>query len=120
MKYTITESKLDNIITKYIEDLFPIDKLNWTNPIMYDPEEGESYEDPNLIEFYLGDYQDDGICFIWYGCEYFGSNAQSVCPLVTLELDYERQLNLLFNDKWKEPFKKWFNENFDEVTKYVD
>jgi hypothetical protein len=120
MKYIITESKLENFITKYIEDLFPIDEINWVNPRMYDPEEETVYDDPNLIEYYIGDFIDDGVCFRWYGCEYFGSNAQSVCPFVTLELEYERQLNSLFNDRWKEVFKKWFNKNFDVVAKYVE
>ena len=121
MKYLITESKLENFITNYIEDLFSVDEINWTNPMMYDPEEMESYEDPNLIEYYIGDYEEgDNILFRWYGCDYFGSNAQSNCPLVVIEVEYERQLNLLFNNKWKEPFKDWFTSSFNLPVKYVE
>jgi hypothetical protein len=120
MKYLITESKLENFITNYIEDLFSVDEINWTNPMMYDPEEMESYEDPNLIEYYIGDYIDDGVCFRWYGCEYFGSNAQSNCPLVVVETTYEKQLNSLFNDEWKEPFRLWFIEKFGNPVKYIE
>jgi hypothetical protein len=121
MKYIITESKLENFITNYIEDLFSVDEINWANPRMYDPEEMESYEDPNLIEYYIGDYEEgDNIFFRWYGCDYFSSNAQSNCPLVVVEVEYERQLNLLFNNKWKEPFKDWFTSSFNLPVKYVE
>jgi len=64
MKYIITESKLENFITNYIEDLFSVDEINWANPRMYDPEEMESYEDPNLIEYYIGDYEEGDNIFL--------------------------------------------------------
>ena len=31
MKYIITESKLDETITNYLDNLFDIDDINWTN-----------------------------------------------------------------------------------------
>lgn len=119
-KYLISETKLDNLITNYIEGLFPIENINWTHPEEYDSDEMETFEDPNRIEYYFGDYGDDETCFRWYSCDYFGPAAQSVCPLVTIETYYQKQLNSLFNDRWEDPFKRWFTEKFNLPVKSID
>ena len=68
MKYIITESKLDETITNYLDGLFDIDNINWTHPLDYDLDTGEEWDDVNRVVFYMGDYEgeDDG-CFYWYG-----------------------------------------------------
>jgi hypothetical protein len=37
-----------------------------------------------------------------------------------VETIYEKQLNSLFNDEWKEPFRLWFIEKFDKPVKYIE
>lgn len=119
-KYLISEAKLDNLITNYIDELFPMDKLHWTHPEEFDYDEMESYENPNVVEYYFGDYNEDDNCFRWYSCDYFGPAAQSVCPLVVLEPQYVNTLNGYFNNKWETPFKRWFIEKFNLPVKSID
>jgi hypothetical protein len=123
MKYVITESKLEESIIHYINELFDVNDINWTNPLEDDYETGEEWEDENRVVFYIGDYngEDEG-CFYWYACDYFNPNspASEKCPMVSVEVRYEKQLNAYFGDLWKEPFKKWFKEHFELPVKTID
>ena len=119
----ITESKLEKTIIEYINEMFDVDDIHYINPLEYDDETGEEWDDDNRVLFYIGDYQgEDEGCFRWYGCEYFDPNspASEICPTVSLEIEYENQLNGYFGDMWKEPFKKWFKYHFDLPVKTVD
>jgi hypothetical protein len=122
MKYIITESKLEIAITEYINELFPVDNIHSTNPEEYDDEEDWYIEDETRVLFYIGDYVDDNNCFYWYDCQYFDSDgpARDICPTVSLEYVFERQLNGLFGDKWHEPFRQWFIKNFHLPVKTID
>lgn len=122
MKYVITESRLEETIMNYLDELFEVDNVNSTNPWEYNDETGEEWEDENRVEFYLGDYAEEETCFRWYDCEYFeeGGPARDICPTVSLEYEYENTLNGYFGEAWKEPFKKWFKKNFDLPVKTVD
>lgn len=122
MKYVITESKINDIITSYLYELFDVDNINSTNPLEYDDDTEEEWEDENRVEFYIGDYSDEDTCFRWYDCDYFypGTDAKKICPQVILEPEYSTQLTSYFGELWKEPFKKWFYENFDLPVKTVD
>ena len=122
-KYGINESKLDETIMNYFDEIFPWEEINWHHPYDYDEETGEEGDDENRIQFYIGDYDDgDNDCFRWYSCNYFnpGSPAQEICPTVTVEYSYTNTLNGYFGDKWEEPFKKWFTEKFDLPIKTVE
>jgi hypothetical protein len=123
MKYIITESKLENLIIEYIDNIFDVNDIHSTNPLEDDDETGEEWEDENRVVFYLGDYngEDEG-CFYWYACDYFNPNspASEICPMVSVEAQYEKQLNAYFGDLWKEPFKKWFKEHFELPVKTID
>ena len=123
MKYIITESSLENVIYSFLDDLFDLDNMNYSHPIeRVELEGGKEYRDKNRAEFYRGDYFDDDICFRWYDCEYFvpGSPATEICPAVSLEVKYENILNAYFGDFWREPFRKWFIDNFEFPCKTVD
>jgi hypothetical protein len=123
MKYIITESKLDRLIRKNLDQMFDVENINFTNPYYYDSETGEEYEDPDRILFYLGDYEgEDEGCFYWHECDYFNpeSLAREICPMVSIEYDYEIKLNGYFGDMWHEPFKNWFMKNFDLPVKTIN
>lgn len=123
MRYIITESRLEENILHYINQLFDVNDINWTNPIEDDDETGEEWEDDNRVVFYVGDYEgDDGGCFYWYACDYFNPNspASKNCPMVSVELEYKKQLDGYFGDLWHEPFKKWFKEHFELPVKTID
>ena len=122
MKYIITESRLDDVVIEYLNGMFDVSNVHSTNPTEYDDETGENYDDDTRVEFYLGDYEDENTIFKWYDCEYFypDSPAQNICPTVVVEHPYDDRLIGLFNNKWEEPFKKWFTENFNLPVKTVE
>ena len=120
MKYIISESKLEKLMVDYFDEVFPVHKINWTYP--YEEfEDGTEGEDPNRIEFYIGDWGDDNTLFRWYACEYFNrdSFAQSTCPEIAIDPPYGNLLVSLFGDRWENPFKKWFTDNFNLKVKTV-
>lgn len=122
MKYIITESRLDGSITNYLDKLFDVSNINWTNPERYDEDDDDYYEDNNRIQFYPGDYSYDEFYFMWYDCGYFypESPAKDICPTVSLHDKYENILNSYFSNMWHEPFKKWFKYHFDLPVKTID
>ena len=50
MKYIITESRLDQVVTEYLNEIFPLDNVHYTNPTEYDNETGENYDDDTRVE----------------------------------------------------------------------
>ena len=123
MKYIISESRLEESILHYINELFDVNEIHINNPLEYDDETGEEWEDTNRLQFYIGDYngEDEG-CFFWYDCDYFNPNSASSekCPIVTVEKEYKNQLDGYFGDMWHEPFKKWLKEHFELPVKTID
>ena len=123
MKYIIAESRLEENILYYINEIFDVNDIHSTNPLEWDEETGEEWEDENRVVFYIGDYngEDEG-CFYWYDCKYFirDSPASKKCPLVSVEIEYKKQLDGYFGDMWHEPFKKWFKEHFELPVKMID
>jgi len=123
MKYIITESKLEESILYYINELFDVNNINSTHPLEYDEETGEEWDDNNRVTFYIGDYNgDEEGCFYWYACDYFTphSTASRNCPIVTVENEYKNQLDGYFGSMWHEPFKKWFKEHFELPVKTIE
>ena len=122
MKYIITESRLEGAITEYLNQIFPLDDVNYTHPTEYDYENDENYDDDTIVEFFLGEDPVEDSIFRWYDCEYFdeGSEPKKHCPLVMIDHPYDDRLIGYFGDRWEEPFKKWFTENFDLPVKTVE
>lgn len=122
MKYLITESRLEEIIIKYLDGIFPIDGMSWYHPVEYNSETDQEEEDLNRVTFYVVRSLLEDAAFRWYNCEYFNpdSHAQYICPTVSIENEYSSQLNAYFGDTWIEPFKKWFTLNFELPVKTVE
>jgi hypothetical protein len=123
MKYIITESKLEDIVIRYLNEIFTNDEINQMSPYVYDEETGIEGDDETRIEFYIGDYDDgDNNIFRWYDCEYFnkGAEIRQRCPIIHLEDKYSTTLNGFFGDMWVEPFKKWFTINYNLPVKTVE
>ena len=49
MKYVITESRLEETITNYFDEIFDIDNIHYVNPLEYDDETGEEWDDDKLF-----------------------------------------------------------------------
>jgi hypothetical protein len=126
MKYIITESSLDKVIKKYLNDVFDSEDLNIINPYDFDDETGEEMEDENHIIFYIGDdYDADDSVFEWYDCEYFYEDSpqrqNQTCPIIVLNHPYDDDLSDTFGEySWQEPFKKWIMNKFDLPVTTVD
>jgi hypothetical protein len=108
MKYIITESRLEETITNYLDELFDVDNINYTVPYEYNDDTGEEYDDDTCFRYYFWEYFDEG------------SEARELCPIVNVEFPYDERLNAYFGDKWVGPFKKWFYKNFDLPVKTVE
>jgi len=125
MKFIITESKLDRLIRKNLDEMFDVENINWTNPYKYDFESGEEYDDPDMIVFYYGDYSDDEMVFQWYSKDYWGQAAEDFyaykenSPIIQIEEPYHSRLNGMFSNKWYQPFKEWFQEKFEMPVKTI-
>jgi hypothetical protein len=100
MRYVITESRIEEAVTDYLDELFDIENLHWTH----------------------GDYSDLDTCFKWYDCDYFieGSYGRKICPMISIEPEYIRVLNGYFGNLWHEPFKRWFSLHFDLPVKAIE
>ena len=112
MKYFITESKLENTIYTYINDLFG--DLHFT---AYEDDDGNEMD--SALEFYFGDYEDDEHAFYWYDSNFFVSYCLK-CPIVQFDEDLLNKLNSLFGDKWEQIFKKWFWEKYHMKVKTIE
>jgi hypothetical protein len=126
MRYVITESKLNGAIIEYLNELYDVTDINWVNPYQYDDETGEEWEDNNIIDFYKGDYDgpyDSNFLFRWYDPQYYSERGPvelyEIAPIIEVYDEQGKTLNSYFGDRWKEPFKIWFKENFQLPIKTV-
>jgi len=126
MKYIITESRLKNTIIEYLNELYDVDDINSTNPYEYDSETEEEYEDPNVLEYYRGDYDgphDSDFVFRWIDPEYFAGGdyvgLQKKCPILEVHDTEGETLDAYFGNNWHAPFKEWFQVNFRLPVKTI-
>ena len=128
MKIIISEDKIYDLIMKHINSMFDVENINSTNGT-----DDWGNEVDYGISFYNGDYDDDDNLFRWYGEDYFYSEEMShqnkkmidewVEKSPMLEFDNngkKEQLDALFGDKWHQPFKDWFQQNFDLPIKTIE
>ena len=122
MKVIITESKLDNVIYNYLDELFAaengsteIHKLESIN------EMGEKIEETYDIvnDDYYDDDNDWDYLFSWSGKEYyenhvnqsFGSRLVDEAPIVEINDNNKvRNLDSYFGNLWRPVFIKWFKD----------
>ena len=125
MKIIITESKINTIISKYIDKMF--NDINYSYG--YDDDGNEV---DYAIEFYVGDYDDDDTIFRWYSEDYWdieddshnlnSQKKKDESPILDVYDNNELIIGLIdtFGDLWKEPLIKWFEEKFDLPIKTLE
>jgi hypothetical protein len=117
MKIIITENKLFNSITKYLEDTFNSeDDLDWAYDESYDYANYE-YDDPineNIRFYFNGSFEGDNsnVIFAYYDKDYWDDPSGRAEAPKLIVMDYD-ELTEKFGKYWKEPMKKWFEEKFD-------
>jgi hypothetical protein len=134
MKFIISENRIDDLVVKHLDSMFDVNNIGWT----YGSD--DMGNDVNYAaEFYGGDYEwGDDILFRWYDKDYW-FNEESTLPETGYEYDRRileknikdspivefqdfhsaKQLYSIFGDRWEEPFKRWFEDNFHFPVKTI-
>jgi hypothetical protein len=128
MKYIILEDRIYDLIMKHIENMFNVDNINW---IYGTDDYGDEVDYVAL--FYLGDFGDDENLFRWYDEGYWEideldyKNDKDLTkligqsPILSFDNDGKKeQLDNLFGDRWHQPFKDWFQKNFNLPIKTIE
>ena len=126
MKVIITENKLFDSIYSYIDGDFNKDDIHWTYGISME-EWGDNFEDENYLIFYNGDWEgeeDSDVIFYYLDVEYNSDEPSSKpfkdeAPILNVNGEYSEHLDTMFGNHWKEPMKKWFQDNFNLPVKTV-
>lgn len=121
MKYSISELRMNEVVIKYLDNLFDVNRIDGSHPVEYDSHNSEYLEDNTIVKFYFDNDEID-TCFIWYGCENYppDSDVRKQCPIISIDFHYGKILNSYFGDFWKKPFKLWFTKNFNLPVKTID
>jgi hypothetical protein len=125
MKYLITESKLEQGIYDYLDELFSSEngntEIHKLKSIDEDGNEIDGAYDLVNDDYYDGDNQD--YLFSWTGREYYESLTPNYITQHELEGLYKKTpnveihdknkvmtLNSIFGEMWKPIFNKWFQD----------
>lgn len=117
-----------NIYFQVFDSIFRIDDLKSEFEVVYDDDEyGDEIEteDQTHMIFNLWDvndeYGDPTQVMNWYDVGYYLSTNtfSNKAPYLDIDDDYLNLLQSLFGSKWKEPFKRWFEERFDLKVKTI-
>jgi len=120
MRVIISESKLDAIILKYINNEFPVNRINYTEGF-----DEDGVPDDTTYVFYMGDDIDNDV-FRWYDKGYWKGwdegglyddtlvnyRIKQSPLLVFRDENFYDNMTAMFGEKWKPVFKKWFTDNF--------
>lgn len=124
MEYKIKEEKLNGLVVNFLESYFKNEEINYTHPYdNYEDEDGDYVEgeNPNVIEYYIGDYDEDKLLFrlyfkgYWTGKNEIAYKRRIESPLISImDENLEDTLDGMFNDEiWANGFKIWFKTKFD-------
>jgi hypothetical protein len=126
MDIQINESKLFKTIYRYIDGSYDVDKIDFFNPTTFDEDKEEDTENPYIIEFfdeeYFGDYDENGLLFVYIVKEYYKDEPSSQSfrnQTPILIVNNLKEFPELFGEYWKEPLKKWFEDNFNLPVKTI-
>ena len=126
MKVLITENRLHNAIYQYIDDTFDINNIDYFHPETWNDDEYEDEENPYIREYfyhiYQGDYDKDGIAFVYIEKEYYKDDPSTKSfreqsPILIVN-DWEN-LTSTFGNHWIEPMKEWFEDKFGLPVKTI-
>tara|TARA_R110002153_G_scaffold2186_12_gene10778 strand:- start:534 stop:938 length:405 start_codon:yes stop_codon:yes gene_type:complete len=123
MRMLIKENKLYDMIYNFIDGEINFEDLNWSSPIVYDPQDDSLFgEEDGIIEYYYGDYDSDigEFLFDYFSPEYYddspgGKPFKEKSPILEIrdENFHSALLNLFGDDLWRKPLKEWFENKFN-------
>ena len=121
MKIIISENRIESAIYKYIDDYYDADRIleeSMRNMDMskkdcgieYIKAEDDYYYDHTVFKLYFKDY--------WI---YPDDPKIELSPLLLFDNEEEYDnLNLMFGNRWKPVFKRWFKDKFNEDIKTIE
>lgn len=132
MKFIISENRIDDLVIKHLDSVFDVNNIGW----IYGTDDMGNDVD-YAAEFYEGDYEDgwgENVLFRWYDKDYWfdeditkTSDDEKLkkhiedSPIVEFENSHlSNQLDSIFGNRWEEPFKRWFEDNFHLPVKTID
>ena len=128
MKILIKENKLTNSIYNYIDETFNPNDMDWVYGLGED-EDGYldiDKENENFLIFFNGEWEgeeDSDSVFHYFDVDFYDKNDPShkpfrdKTPILEVLGDYGRHLDIMFDNHWHEPMKKWFQDNFNLPVK---
>lgn len=131
MKFIISENRIDDLVVKHLDSVYDIENIGW----IYGTDDMGNDVD-YAAEFYEGDYEDgwgENVLFRWYDKDYWfdeditkTSDDEKLkkriedSPIVEFQNSHlSNQLYSIFGDRWEEPFKRWFEDNFHFPVKTI-
>jgi hypothetical protein len=137
MKFIISENRIDDLVVKHLDSVLDVKNIGWT----YGSDDMGNEVD-YAAEFYEGDYEEgwgENTLFRWYDKDYWLDDELGLpatggyeydrnllkkniedSPILEFEDTHlSRQLDSIFNDRWEEPFKRWFEDNFHFPVKTI-
>jgi hypothetical protein len=137
MKFIISENRIDDLVVKHLDSVLDVKNVGWT----YGSDDMGNEVD-YAAEFYEGDYEEgwgENTLFRWYDKDYWFDDELGLpatggyeydrnllkkniedSPILEFEDTHlSRQLDSIFNDRWEEPFKRWFEDNFHFPVKTI-
>lgn len=128
MKIIITENKLTNSIYNYIDETFNPNDMDWVYGLGVDDDGYVDIdkENENFLIFFNGEWEgeeDSDSVFHYFDVDFYDKNDPShkpfrdKTPILEVLGDYGRHLDIMFDNHWHEPMKKWFQDNFNLPVK---
>ena len=128
MKIIITENKLTNSIYNYIDETFNPNDMDWVYGLGIDDDGYVDIdkENENFLIFFNGEWEgeeDSDSVFHYFNVDFYDKNDPShkpfrdKTPILEVLGDYGRHLDIMFDNHWHEPMKKWFQDNFNLPVK---
>lgn len=130
MKLLITENRLFDTIYKYIDGTIDFNNISWVNSMDDDKDEDsfDYQENKNFLIFFKGEWEGESysdIVFYYFTKDYYDGESSSKpfkdsAPVLDVLEEYGQQLSTMFGKHWREPMKKWFEDNFNLPVKTVN
>lgn len=130
MKVIITENKVFDTIYNYLGKKFNPNEIDWVYGSNED-DDGYPYidnENENFLIFFKGDWEgeyDSDVVFHYFDMDYYDAKDPShkpfrdEAPILDVIGEYAEHLDTMFGNIWKEPMKKWFQDNFNLPVKTI-
>lgn len=113
-QFIISESRINDVIYDYINSYYETEELTIERP----PEE------PGLTTFI--DSYDENFVFLYFTETFFEfmerdawHRGRGKAPLLEMKSSDYNRFETMFNDLWKEPMKKWFEDKFGLPVNYI-